>query len=356
MKHPSIETLARLYSGGLTTPQIASKTGVPATTVFYRLKRAGFALRKRGEKFIDPQELASVYGGGGSLVSCAAHFRVSIPTIRRHLVTHGIPIRRRWQSGLLATDDQIVTEYVAGTTMTNLAVRFKTDRGTIRKLLRGRGIDVRNVRHYIQLPLNHDALDTLTPEAEYWIGFLMADGYVRRWHRYATVKLKLAARDADHLCKFRQFLSAEVAITVGADKNGHRYVEFGVRSIKLADRLAHFGVVPRKSLVEQAAGGVERSRHFWRGVLDGDGCLRWHRNNRDTRVPMLTLTCGEPLVRQFAEFIKSEHGFRPRVFHHNHWRLDIYCQKAKAVAATLYRDCTVALDRKLLVAESFVGY
>ena len=56
--------------------------------------------------------------------------------------------------------------------------------------------------------------------------------------------------------------------------NGKVIIQYSLRfsSKKIADILAMFGVIPKKSLVAKVI-GLEGNRHFWCGVLDRDGWL-----------------------------------------------------------------------------------
>ena len=55
--------------------------------------------------------------------------------------------------------------------------------------------------------LNEQAFSKLTPEAAYWVGFLMADGSIVG----RSVGIALALKDAGHLELFRAFMGSKVA-------------------------------------------------------------------------------------------------------------------------------------------------
>ena len=90
------------------------------------------------------------------------------------------------------------------------------------------------------------------------------------------ISLTVAARDWQHLFKFRKFLNCSNQISLKTSKlNGRTWIQYTLRFISksIADRLIELGVTPRKSLTARVI-GLENNRHFWRGVLDGDGYIK----------------------------------------------------------------------------------
>ena len=122
--------------------------------------------------------------------------------------------------------------------------------------------------------LNHQAFDIVTNDAAYWIGFLFADGSVIQQQRGAPqVQLRLSEIDRGHLEKFRQFLDSTHAITTSPPGNLGGYqsrasARYAIVSRRLAGRLLEMGRYEGPIAPELAA-----SRHFWRGVVDGDGSI-----------------------------------------------------------------------------------
>jgi transposase-like protein len=130
------------------------------------------------------------------------------------------------------TEDQkmrIAELYASGESTVRIAQRFQVSASTIRHLLHRRNVTLRS-RHgnSTKCQLRHDAFDELTPDAEYWIGFLFADGSVIRRRESADVQIRLSECDRQHLVKLRAFLGSTHTIglapraIMAATAQGHR--------------------------------------------------------------------------------------------------------------------------------------
>ena len=106
-----------------------------------------------------------------------------------------------------------------------------------------------------------------TEEKAYWLGFLAADGNVGSNNPVVSIHLSLT--DVDHLSKIRQSLQSTHPIKIY-----NKSCYFTIRSKILTDDLKQYGIVPRKDRIVRAPQiDTFFVRHFWRGVIDGDGCL-----------------------------------------------------------------------------------
>lgn len=141
--------------------------------------------------------------------------------------------------------------------------------------------------------------DHFTPESAYWAGFLAADGCVRSTR--ATVSLRLAVADFDHVEKFRRAVhyNGEVKTSGSAAYlhiNGPRWVI----SLK-----RNFNITPRKSLTYSLpALPSDALPHFIRGVIDGDGSIT------RTSVPSLHIRGTRSLLEDFSEIFFNHCGVR----------------------------------------------
>src|SRR4029079_17692844 len=126
-----------------------------------------------------------------------------------------------------------------------------------------------------KLPHWKEALDVLTEESEYWIGFLFADGSINYTKIGSPIlDVGLAEVDVGHLEKLRfRFRSQHKIIRVLHEnvKFGERIVapkwgaRYSLRSWPLVRALEKYGMA-KKSL-ERAVSfePLLSSRHFWRG-------------------------------------------------------------------------------------------
>ena len=252
--------------------------------------------------------------------------------------------RRKFSS---EQDAEITRRLLAGEMVKDLAAELGCIGKTIRKSRRRQGLDELPRKVPIH---NESAFSPLTPEGEYWIGFLLADGCVTGPNNN-IVYILLKHTDEAHLYSFKTF--------VGADHPVHRYgnrssIRFA--SSKIAADIARYGIVPRKTFIAKALNGVEKSRHFWRGVVDGDGCLGINRRTvrgKTYSYPRLELCGSEELMWQFYKFVTDFTTMKrswPRPMG-SIFRITIHAP-AQDVIGFLYKDCSIALSRKLRLAKA----
>lgn len=202
--------------------------------------------------------------------------------------------------------------------------------------------------------LNRDAFKTETDESAYWIGFLITDGCIlRRKTGSAHIVLALAHRDIDHLIKFQKFLGSNHKITHVKKTNADR---LAVTSDEIADTLEKYGVVPRKSYTAKVI-GLEFNRHFWRGVIDGDGYIGLYRC-RKSRLPRIGLVGSRYLLHQFKDFAVT---VVPRLrsdlqSNRNIFKIDFNGNAAGELVKYLYSDCATFLDRKRARALQIIAH
>jgi hypothetical protein len=184
--------------------------------------------------------------------------------------------------------------YRDGSSTRDIATLFETNHTTVRNVLRRTAVTARRHQRAVRLKayaLNREAFRApLTPIAEYWSGFLMADGCIRD---DGAIALRLQQRDRRHIEKFRSFLGSEAPIYAETAKKA---VGITVCSRELADDLFKLGITPRKSLVSRACDSLAGSPAFWRGMFDGDGHIDWH---------VIWLVGGITLLEQWRSFARQ---------------------------------------------------
>ena len=205
----------------------------------------------------------------------------------------------------------------------------------------------------MQRPLRHDAFDVLTPEAAYWLGVMFTDGTInRRTSGQPAIALGLQQRDrgtwsssatsSAPIMRLRKSPQSPASSAQAASSS-----VFTAISRRLADHLDDLG-----RYGPAVDSGLAASRDFWRGCIDGDGCL-----NVSCGIPSLKLFGSEWLLGTFVEFLHSA-GLRRSA---NGRPVNVRpCQSIFAVGTggmtavritrLLYSDAVVALDRKAVTA------
>ena len=190
-----------------------------------------------------------------------------------------------------------------------------------------------------------------TEQKAYWLGFITADGCVMG----NKMQINLAASDVAHLEKLRLHMGATNPVTLGTTKaSGKVYnrASFVVTSETLVNGLRLHGVSERKSLNSSPASIPARLvRHYWRGVVDGDGSIPQSGDS-----PRISLVGSRDMVSGFCNFAAlvcgSEATPSPsgRVF-----QCSIKHRKAGLLLRVLYDGALVYLDRKMSLYTSITS-
>ncbi len=204
--------------------------------------------------------------------------------------------------------------------------------------------------------LNYDSVkafnEPLTPEAKYWLGFLLADGCVSR----TTLSCGLKEIDLNHLIKLRSFLKAEDRVPICyVPKSGYgKFPNFKlmIASRLLTERLKEFGIVPRKSLVAKPVKGLENDIDFWRGMLDGDGAIYVGHPFGSKPLFNLGLYGAWEVVTGFVKFCEPIIDKTLLITPAKNIHVAKTSGKfAKKIAKLLYYKNCLALDRKLKIVQ-----
>jgi len=316
----------------------------------------------------DEKRMAIVdeYRTGASLNELATKHGVTWLSAKNIVVKAGIPIRPNKAGEIIkkgmklppTIQQDILTKYSAGASSNALADEYKVSQTIISRIIRRAGITRPLVIAHREYALDELVFDTLTNEGAYWIGMLMTDGSVLNSEGHSpAVSITLQERDRGHLEKFAKFLKTDrMPIEVGSSGNtahlANKYFRLQFRSKKIADTLAKYGIVSNK-LYRTAAGELKENRHFWRGVIDGDGGIYFK-----DRV-QLYLSGTKELLEEFRAYsLKispgSEANARP-AGNSKAFQFHLNYSHAKQMIAHLYADASIYLDRKMEIAKAVMS-
>lgn len=197
--------------------------------------------------------------------------------------------------------------------------------------------------------IDHDAF-SLNPieDIYYWTGFIAADGCVSTiTENFKKLTIVIHRQDVDLLEKLQEFLKTEKPIYYYKNVD---HCSLTVNSVKIVNDLAKFNIVDRKTKIITVPQFVKDSphvRHYWRGLVDGDGTL-----GVGSYAPFLGVVGTEDICHSFREFCASIDGFMSIMKVIKKEREELYSctvlSRHTLVALNeIYRDCDTFMERKM---------
>lgn len=211
-----------------------------------------------------------------------------------------------------------------------------------------------------------------TKEKAYWMGFIVADGYVfdnlHKNNKSTAVglRIRLSEVDKNHLEKLNESLNYNKPINIvknyGVYQNQKNLAEFYLGSRKVVDDLNHLGItcgnksgneIPPKNYISK-----NLEKYFILGLYDGDGHISVSKNNR--------LEIGFLSSYNMIYFIKEHliankidatvNKIEERRYKNSTlYRLRFYGKKALQVLNYLYKDSDLFLDRKYQLYQEIIS-
>lgn len=185
--------------------------------------------------------------------------------------------------------------------------------------------------------------DLNTEEAQYWLGFLAADGYIGGNN---NIVINLSIKDELHLDKYIKYTNS-CKLQIPQTKSVRAYFN----NIEVSKTLNSYGLTPRKSLTLDLK--VSLTSNIVRGVFDGDGSISISSKN-----PKFSIATGsEKLAGKLLIWFYQELGY---LLNFNHWGNLYFIEtgsipKLKDIYDLLYLGSTVSLARKKTVFGLAVG-
>lgn len=192
-----------------------------------------------------------------------------------------------------------------------------------------------------------------TAEKAYWLGFIVADGYLNDSRN--MLRIKLGDKDKHHLEKFIKFLNGDISMLKMEIHNitGNTQWYVSTYSPQIHDALKCLSV-------EQAKSGKEHIpqinpiyyRDFIRGLWDGDGFIR-------EKLDGIGLVGSYECLSFVQEIFLKELQIKPlKIYdHYNTYKIEYRSLKNNAkILSYLYQNNDIALDRKMKLAQKLKRY
>lgn len=250
----------------------------------------------------------------------------------------------------------LIQEYNEGSSVSKIASNYDVSTNFIAKLFKLNNVQLRSKADSNRVRFGYTINDKsfLTIESErdsYFLGFILADGCISNGYLSLTVK----QTDGYILKELQTHLGMNYGYSEsGVDdkrtnKTYHRSV-LQVKNKSITENLRNQNIESNKSTVEKLP-NIDwiNDRHFWRGLIDGDGHLKMSKTHQS----LIVFVGSEEVVNGFIQFCNKSINLKvPRIAkavkHKNKtlYHVQINNTDAREIAKYLYKDSTVYLKRK----------
>ncbi|VVB67707.1 LAGLIDADG-like domain protein [Candidatus Norongarragalina meridionalis] len=195
--------------------------------------------------------------------------------------------------------------------------------------------------------------DSWSEESAYVFGFIISDGNVC-WNprkSYWTLTITASEKDVSHLEKLRSLLDSTKPLLYSLETKSYRLMATNKR---LCKKLMHLGVLPRKSLTVRFP-KIPKAflKDFLRGVIDGDGNVRYVKRKRSPYFEITIASGSKEFCEGLIAAIKRNYGIPANVRRaHGHTYVVQYCcSRGEKLAEIIYSNATVFLERKYVAFD-----
>lgn len=263
---------------------------------------------------------------------------------------------------LITTDiiQRIVNDYVNGLLgSSTISKKYNIKASTICGILRRNGVKIRSAREKsLKNTCDEQYFKVIDSEHKaYWLGFLLADGYVSVRNNSYILGLSLATKDYNHLVKFKTDIKAtnNIKTYVSSGFSANPYCRIVISNPVIVQDLINHGVIEHKSSIMIPPNSVPDIfiKDCVRGYFDGNGCISLSQSNKQRKPIYGAKIVGtEEILEWIRDFsysngVKFSYSPYKRKSYQTVSQLDIGGNfQAQHFLDLLYNDATIYLDRK----------
>ena len=317
-------------------------------------------VRGKPRRLVDEKKIVADYNDNRLVKEILEEHDLSRSFFNAILKRHGVVPRRRigehYDFNEHKVPESVVDEFKEGVSVRQIAKNNKVSLSAVSNFLQKKSI--REIKEQFKYSVNSDFFEKIdSEESAYWFGFFGADGWIGS---NGEIGMALKESDASHLYKFKQTIGFSGPVverkrrrTYPNGEEGWSYeVQVLFKDAKMYSDLKKLGMIVDKSralLLDLSLVPGELERHFWRGVVDGDGTL----SNVDGRSLEICLCGTRDVCDKFNEFCYKVTGFKYSVGNRESWFVVCVSSGSSVqLAKVLYHDSKIFLDRKKSIAEN----
>ena len=243
-----------------------------------------------------------------------------------------------------------------------LTEKYALSRFVIKKILQENQIPIKRHTKRNRLFMKEDYFEKIDTEAKaYFLGLLFTDGNVFIGKKEINqIALELTVRDVEILEKLKTELNTNNKITYRKNPNRSETVSLKFFSKKMVEDLSKYGIIPQKTKKTKHLPldliPDEFKRDFVRGLIDGDGSVFYHGENKKylgvTFCSYSRNIC-EELKNIWDSFIGVETNHKVFTEKNKNISRVTYTKQdvAKQLVTVLYKDSNYYLTRKYNLAK-----
>lgn len=242
--------------------------------------------------------------------------------------------------------NEIIQKYQNGYGCTSICKDYGVGQQTINRLLKKNNINITNRKYFFEENI-FDNIDT--PEKAYWLGFILADGYVNEDRGFLSIQL--SGKDKEHIYKFLSFIKGDenMVKTVYHNITGNELSRIDVCGRSFTNRLVELKLRQGKSSgKEHLTPGIPNDyiRDYIRGIWDGDGHIEKKRIDLISSIEVLAFV--QEKMKESCDI-----NINGILNHCNTYRIYI-CKNRFRVLNHLYYENCCSLDRKYILARELI--
>lgn len=254
--------------------------------------------------------------------------------------------------------DELIFKYVMGFSQEELKRQLSVSSRMINKILDDNDVQ-RHTRSSLNVLRFGYSIDSTkfasisTEEDFYFLGHIVADGNIYN----GLLNLTLKQEDGYILRRLQNYLGMpseygyrESGIYDKRTSKMYYQASLSIKNAQITDSLKNLGIIARKSTFEKLpSDACLKNRHFWRGVVDGDGHVKLSKKGASA----LVLVGSLEIIEKFIEFCNAMVGLktsrRPSSKMYANtvlYKVQLTGDDARNVAKYLYENTTLCLIRK----------
>lgn len=260
-------------------------------------------------------------------------------------------------------ENEIVNDYLNGFPVYKMKVKYKTSHEKIKEICEKHKVwsleinlnNKKKSKDSIRI-VDYNIFENLNNQnCLYWLGFIAADGNVS--DKLNTIGIGLQNKDKSHLEKFVNYINRPLIIH---DVLHHKkYLQSVVRfnNLECKNALINLGITPNKTKTLVIDEKI-LNWHFIRGLIDGDGCIRFFKYKNKNLCLISVLTASLKFAEQIKSFfIKENINCNIRNDKRGHYEIRI-CnfKRCKLIIKSMYLNADTFLERKYHNAQLISNY